>query len=748
MSLPRNHEMTARRRLALSLVFFLVALLVPFTLLLLQTYTRLEDESFLLYRAESDAVFERMSNRIRDIVNGEEARSFESYSFFDTGLTKQPIPSQLPRSTLSAYPIVQDVPGVLGYFQIDSNGSFTSPSVPSEAEMGAASLPADALQQRRALLAELRSRISPIAHQLSVTPVHSRAPRVPLEGVATYPQRDSDLMAESSDSLLSRSRTVIASTGGDVLLGGLGGRAADSSEVVRAKENKPASNIELAKNAPQKVAQAKKQIAELEFDSAILQRQEPAMRADAAQYAGAAPPESKDYRSSRRTFTNALVGQKLEVSSEAASSGAASNELGMGTVGASDKFDAPEPEQRVASAPIAESNLPLEIVRRESEIAPIQILPLNDTEMVFYRRVWQPQARFVQGFIVNRQQFFQSVLDSALTSSTLSSLLRATFGLSGEVFLRLGTPMSADGKRELLLLRAFLPPPFDGVETIFSLSQLPPAPGKGVVNSLVGIFALFLTLGVFGLYRLGVRHIRLAQERSDFVSAVSHELKTPLTSIRMYSEMLREGWVESEEKKRSYYDYIFHESERLSRLIANVLQLARLTRHNEMLQRRSIPTLEAFETICKKVRSQVENAGFTLEIVRDIPGDEPVGNIEIEEDAFLRIFINLIDNAMKFSAQAPQRTIILSLRIRNRPAKTAIFSVRDFGPGVPPAQMKKIFQLFYRGESELSRSTTGTGIGLALVSELAANLGGSVDVETRDPGAEFSVHLPVRDAVG
>ena len=80
------------------------------------------------------------------------------------------------------------------------------------------------------------------------------------------------------------------------------------------------------------------------------------------------------------------------------------------------------------------------------------------------------------------------------------------------------------------------------------------------------------------MYRLGVKQIRLTRQQQDFVSAVSHELKTPLTSIRMYGEILREGWAD-EEKKKTYYAYIHDESERLSRLISNVLQLARMTRN-------------------------------------------------------------------------------------------------------------------------------------------------------------------------
>ena len=106
----------------------------------------------------------------------------------------------------------------------------------------------------------------------------------------------------------------------------------------------------------------------------------------------------------------------------------------------------------------------------------------------------------------------------------------------------------------------------------------------------------------------------LAQERSNFVSAVSHERKTPLTSIRMYGEILRAGWVESEDKKRSYYDFIFFESERLSRLIANVLHLARLTNNDSSLELRSYPPDRLLDIIRLKVSSQIEAAGFALQL--------------------------------------------------------------------------------------------------------------------------------------
>jgi two-component system, OmpR family, phosphate regulon sensor histidine kinase PhoR len=222
------------------------------------------------------------------------------------------------------------------------------------------------------------------------------------------------------------------------------------------------------------------------------------------------------------------------------------------------------------------------------------------------------------------------------------------------------------------------------------------------------------------------------------VSAVSHELKTPLTSIRMYSEMLREGWV-TEEKRPSYYQYIHDESERLSRLINNVLQLARMTRNEQRLELRSIACAELMDQARSKVASRIEGAGFTLRL--DCPPEAGETMVRADPDAFAQILINLVDNAVKFSAKAERKTLDIGCeRLRGSAVR---FRVRDYGPGVPREQMKKVFRLFYRGEGALTRETLGTGIGLALVQGLARAMGGSVDLVNRDPGAEFRLALPL-----
>jgi signal transduction histidine kinase len=289
-----------------------------------------------------------------------------------------------------------------------------------------------------------------------------------------------------------------------------------------------------------------------------------------------------------------------------------------------------------------------------------------------------------------------------------------------------------------LLYQTRLIAPFSDLELIFSLARLPVGTGSQIIIWAALILGLVLVGGFLLLYRLGAGAIALGQQQQDFVSAVSHELKTPLTSIRMYGEMLREGWAD-EGRKKSYYDFIFNESERLSRLINNVLHLARMTRNEQK------PSLEEinFDTLLKdlrpKLESQLENAGFKLEL--DCTEPAMAAMLRVDSDWLTQILINLVDNAIKFSGNAEDKVVQITIRVLQD--KSMQLSVRDFGPGVARDQMKKIFKLFYRSENELTRETVGTGIGLALVHQLVTGMGGEVDVVNCEPGVEFRLRFPV-----
>ena len=151
---------------------------------------------------------------------------------------------------------------------------------------------------------------------------------------------------------------------------------------------------------------------------------------------------------------------------------------------------------------------------------------------------------------------------------------------------------------------------------------------------------------------------------------------------------------------------------------------------------------ELLDLVRSKVATQVERAGFTLRSATRHRRTRASSSTRI---ASAQIFINLVDNALEVRRGRGQQ----SRRDRGRRASdgSTLFTVRDFGPGVGKSEMKKVFELFYRAENELTRETVGTGIGLALVRQLAAAMGARVDVRNCEPGAEFRLHFSAAGSV-
>ncbi len=379
----------------------------------------------------------------------------------------------------------------------------------------------------------------------------------------------------------------------------------------------------------------------------------------------------------------------------------------------------------------------------DGTVGPLQLALLDSGHFVLFRQVWQEGRRHVQGALLEQRPLLHGLIEAPFRDTVLSRTTDLVVAWHGDVLSTLsgqatrGYLASAGELRGALLLRTRLSAPADAMELVFSVAELPAGPGAGLLGWLAVALGAVLIGGFYLLYRLGLRQIALARQQQDFVSAVSHELKTPLTSIRMYGELLREGWA-PEAKRQAYYAYIHDESERLSRLIDNVLQLARMTRNDLRLTLRPVTAGELMDLVRSKVASQAERAGFALDV--DCAGGVAETIVSVDSDTFSQILINLVDNAIKFSTRAGRK----SIEIRCRPGErnSLRVSVRDFGPGIPKDQLRKIFRLFYRAETGLSRTTVGTGIGLALVRQLTEAMGGTVDVVNREPGVEFTVSFP------
>jgi len=242
-----------------------------------------------------------------------------------------------------------------------------------------------------------------------------------------------------------------------------------------------------------------------------------------------------------------------------------------------------------------------------------------------------------------------------------------------------------------------------------------------------GVALLIVTgLGILAIHWALRAVLRDIRRRQDFVAAVTHELKTPLTAIRLHAEMLRDGLVADPAKQHAYHGTIVAESGRLARLIGNVLDLARLERGERPLSPQlgdpAVVVAEALEAIGPHVRAQ----GFTL----TVECDPLAASARFDRDALLQVVINLIDNAVKFAA-AGDRAITIQIGRENG---QVVLSVADSGPGVPAAELRHLFRPFWRGGRELTRRAPGTGIGLALVRSLMLGMGGSVSASNRPQG--------------
>lgn len=598
----------AQRNLTLGVLMLALCIGAPVGLLIRHVYSQLRMEAYLQLKVDAEDLASKIDQRCQEIITAEEGRGFDEFSFLNVvGSNKNN--GFLQRSPLSRFPVESRVPGIIGYFQLDPDGNFSSPLLPKDGVTTRYGLDEASLRARRDKEREVRE--------------------------------------------------ILQKNGG----------VAPKAKTAKADD-------------------AFGQYEELKLDGAV----------------------------ASESLSNVYQRQK------------------KGTAFPTKKF---EPRKETVQLPEPRDDRAVKTF--EGEIDPYQFGFLPTGQAVLYRKVWRDGKRHIQGALLDRAAFLDDLIRRAYDDSPLSGSVALAVHDGADLIAQYSPAAGGSMQTEIgrLISRHSLSAPFDDLHLAFTVRKL--TTGSNVVYALFisGLVVLALILGLGATYVAGRRQIALARQQQDFVSAVSHELKTPLTSIRMYSEMLREGWA-TEDKKRGYYDYIFTESERLSRLIANVLQLARLSRGQELSLARMTAT-DAYGRVRELIQTQVQSAGFTL---KSIASDTPA-NIAIDLDALTQIFVNLVDNAIKFSRPEGKTAIESGFELSAGGDEVRFF-VRDFGPGIPRDQQKRIFELFYRGENELTRKTQGTGIGLSLVAEMARRMAGRVDVESEAGRTTVRVILPVQ----
>ena len=261
------------------------------------------------------------------------------------------------------------------------------------------------------------------------------------------------------------------------------------------------------------------------------------------------------------------------------------------------------------------------------------------------------------------------------------------------------------------------------------------------VGLLVALLVLAIGVGGWLIVADLRRHLTLARQKTDFVSNVSHELKTPLTSIRMFSELLAEGRVTDAARQQQYLQIITAEAGRLTRLINNVLDFSRLDRGEKKYHFAPCDLASVVSETVATYRPHLEPAGFTLAL--EVPPTPAFVNGD--RDALAQVLVNLLSNAEKYSGQ--RKEIRVEVRPSAKSPGNLEVRVLDRGLGVPAGARERIFEQFYRAHDSLSSGIQGSGLGLTLARQIARAHGGDVTCEPRDDGGScFVLRVPSHPA--
>jgi signal transduction histidine kinase len=689
-----------KRRFRRWLLVFFLALLLPAALLIQQSYSRLKWETFHQYQKMASELSQRIDDRLVRLIANEDKRSFADYSFLNAASDEKT--NLIRRSPLSSYPIDSEIPGVLGYFQVDAEGELVTPLVPPTLNDEYGLIPEE-LSQR----IDLQNKIQQILAANELV-----KPSTPILSDAVQNNEEQMSLADDAletESMMFDSVAIFEVSEADIAMSAPKDQLGASISKAPSAASQPTIAFEQLKERSKQVA-SKNNYARIE-DITLKQNFQQKSEQKKRQKADSQRFEAASQRL-QKTFKKQMAKEKIVVS-------------------------VPDNKQRISTF--------------SSEIDPFEFSQLDSGHFVLFRKVWLNGQRYTQGLILEQEQFL-SIIKEAFFNTGLSQMSSVLIAYQGNLlsnfseFNQQNYSSKSQGLVGEELFQYRFSDPLSDLQMIYSITELPVGPGGRVILWLALIMASVLLGGFYLMYRLGIGQINLANQQQDFISAISHELKTPLTSIRMYGEILKQGWA-SEEKKRHYYDFIYDESERLSRLINNVLQLARMNRNEQDPQLTTYNVANVVREIQAKITSQVEAANFKLTVESDTAVGKP--NIKIDQDWLIQVMINLVDNALKFSAKTERKEVILRVSLESN--KRVLFTVSDFGPGIEKQQMKAIFKLFYRTENELTRDTVGTGIGLSLVKQLVTSMGGEVAVqnrvalnyETNKPiGADFTVSFP------
>ncbi|MBU0730948.1 MAG: HAMP domain-containing histidine kinase [Proteobacteria bacterium] len=670
------------KRLQVFILIFFLGLVFPLSYLLVRTYASLaqEEEAELRYFAET--LFDRMEGELAQLVQREEGRAVDEYGVSAmTGTGK----SQ-GKTFLTAIPAE---PYILGYFQNDPDGSFQSPLMMDSDDKNPGK--EEVLAQLKGINASFnRKRFA----------------------VGEIPEKD-------------QPRKI----------------AAVSNEVKSKKQASVADRYFLAERVKEektRLGQEQRRVEEISITQAqnIAPRQElyeqqavasPAPMADESAWASPQPNRAGSGFGRGADADTDGLSRSLEmqaVEEESSGEGQKNDSLFSSRRYRSEALD----QGRRPSAPVTRN-------RFQVEVNPLQSVAIDKNHYYIFRRIILNEQIYRQGFVLKASDFLNYLIETDFAGQPLARFTNLRLSVLENGAEKLGNEAGASSNQPEFELERIFPRPFSFLKARIACDRIPESPGRKTLHLMTMVLAAVVLLGLFALYHSARVIVDMSERRSGFVSSVTHELKTPLTNIRMYIEMLEQGIARDQEREQEYFRILGSESSRLSRLINNVLEFSRLERKQRPLDLQE----GSFEEVIKEVEDvmgeKIRQEGFELIIENTIARP-----FSYDREVMIQVLINLLENSMKFSRNSTIREIRLQAR---QSEKQTLISVSDKGPGIGPQALKKVFDDFYREENTLTRTTKGTGIGLALVKKFVTAMGGKVAAQNnKGPGCTVTISLP------
>jgi signal transduction histidine kinase len=388
-----------------------------------------------------------------------------------------------------------------------------------------------------------------------------------------------------------------------------------------------------------------------------------------------------------------------------------------------EKADAPPTERAVESS------------RFQVEVAPLQSVLIDKDRFFIFRRIGINNQIYRQGFVIQTGPLLQHLAGTYFAPQPMASFSRLSLQVSVNSANEEMAAAGAKPSTVTVTVRRTFPAPFDFCSATVQAGDIPGSPARQTLNVALAVLGFVMLLGLFFIYHSVRTIVEVSERRAQFVSSVTHELKTPLTNIRMYIEMLEQGIAANPEREQDYFQILGSESSRLSRLINNVLEMSKLEKKQRHLDLQPGNLDAELREVERVMAPKLKQEGFTLAIeTRDVP------MFRYDSEVMIQLLINLIENSVKFGRTTDIRRITIRAALHKQWVQIA---VSDTGPGIPRKALKSVFDDFYRVDNELTRTTGGTGIGLALVKKFVEAMGGHVRAINNDgPGCTIMLNLP------